>query len=58
MSDIVNSLIATGLKIEFLNEYSKLFYQGMPYMAQDDEGYWHVPGDKMPLIFSLKATKP
>jgi hypothetical protein len=30
----------------------------MPYMEQDDQGAWRIPGDKIPLIFTLKATKP
>ncbi|MBN2239738.1 MAG: class I SAM-dependent methyltransferase [Dehalococcoidales bacterium] len=58
MGDIVNALISTGLKIEFLHEYPKLFFQRMPYMVEDDEGWWHIPGDKVPLLFTLKAMKP
>lgn len=57
VGDIVNSLISTGLKIEYLHEFPKLFFQGMPYMVEDDEGWWRIPGDKIPLLFTLKATK-
>ena len=57
MGDIVNSLISAGLKIEFLHEYPKIFYQAMPYMVEDDEGYWRIPGDRIPLMFTLKAAK-
>jgi hypothetical protein len=26
-------------------------------MVQDKDNYWHLEGDKLPLVFSLKATK-
>ncbi|MFC1947394.1 class I SAM-dependent methyltransferase [Chloroflexota bacterium] len=58
MGDIVNSLISAGLRIEFLREYPYIFYKAMPYMKQDDQGAWRIPGDKIPLIFTLKAMKP
>jgi SAM-dependent methyltransferase len=57
LGDIINSLIAAGLRIEFLHEYPKLFFKAMPYMTQDREGYWRIEGDKIPLLFTLKAGK-
>jgi len=57
LGDIINALISAGLKIEFLHEYPKLFFKAMPYMVQDEKGYWRIPGDKLPLIFTLKAAK-
>jgi len=27
-------------------------------MEQDGQGAWRIPGDTIPLIFTLKATKP
>ena len=58
LGDIVNSLISTGLRIEFLHEYPYIFFKAMPYMVQDYQRAWRIPGDKIPLIFTLKATKP
>ena len=58
MGDIVNALISAGLRIEFLHEFPYIFYKAMPYMKQDDQGSWRIAGDKIPLIFTLKATKP
>jgi SAM-dependent methyltransferase len=58
MGDIMNALVSAGLRIEYLREYPKIFYKAVPYMVQDDEGYWRIPGDKVPLIFTIKATKP
>jgi SAM-dependent methyltransferase len=57
MGDIINSLIATGLRIEFLHEFPEIFYKCYAFMEQDDSGRWRVKGDKLPLIFTLKATK-
>ncbi|HEY95729.1 MAG TPA: class I SAM-dependent methyltransferase [Dehalococcoidia bacterium] len=58
LGDIVNTLISAGLRIEFLREYPYIFFKAMPYMEQDSDGSWRIPGDKIPLIFTLKATKP
>jgi SAM-dependent methyltransferase len=58
MGDIINSLISSGLRIEFLHEFPIAFYRWFPYLKQDEEGWWRLEGDKLPLIFTLKATKP
>ena len=59
ISDIINSLISAGLKIEFFNEYPLEFCKALPDMVRGDDGWWHLPGyeDKLPLIFTLKARK-
>ncbi len=57
MGDIINSLITAGLRIEFLHEFPMIFFKCYPFMEQDDNGFWRVKGDKIPLIFTLKATK-
>ncbi len=58
MGDIINSLISAGLRIEFLHEFPVIFYKCLPFMERDDDCMWHVKGNKIPLIFTLKATKP
>ncbi|MCD4657364.1 MAG: methyltransferase domain-containing protein [Planctomycetes bacterium] len=59
VSDILNSLINAGMQVEFFNEYSKLFFKGFPWMTQDEEGWWILPGheDHIPLTFTIKCTK-
>lgn len=59
LSDILNALIQAGLKIEFVHEYDKLFYQGLSCMERDADNWWHIPKYKgmVPLSFSLKAYK-
>ncbi|MBN2546908.1 MAG: SAM-dependent methyltransferase, partial [Spirochaetes bacterium] len=59
LSDIINSLINAGLKIEFVREYDKLFYNGLPGMEKDENGWWFLPGYKgmIPLTYTIKAVK-
>ena len=57
IGDIINALISEGLRIEFLHEFPMSSYSQFPFMEQDKVGWWRVKGDKIPLIFSLKATK-
>jgi SAM-dependent methyltransferase len=57
IGDIVNSLVAAGLRVQFLNEYDYTFYQRVPYMTSKDGRWWSIPGYRLPLMFSLIATK-
>ena len=59
LSDIINSLIKVGLKIELLNEYDKIFFKFYSVMEQDKDGWWYLPNsmNKIPLIFTLRARK-
>jgi len=57
LGDIINALISSGLKIEFLHEFPMLFSKRFSFMEQDDDGRWRIKGDKLPLIFTLKASK-
>ncbi|MBN1318161.1 MAG: class I SAM-dependent methyltransferase [Anaerolineales bacterium] len=60
VSDILNALIKAGLVIDFLNEYEQLFFKRYPGMAErGDRQYWFPHyAEKLPLIFTLKASKP
>lgn len=58
LGDIVNVLVSSGLKIEFLHEFPLCCYKHIPFMKQDKDGWWRLEGDKIPLTFSLKAHKP
>jgi SAM-dependent methyltransferase len=57
IGDIINSLISSGLRIEFLHEFPAIFFKCFPFMERGDEGLWRIKGDKIPLIFTLKAVK-
>jgi SAM-dependent methyltransferase len=59
MSDVVNALLSAGLRIEFVNEYDKIFYKALPDMRRAADGWWYLPENKreIPLMFTLKARK-
>jgi SAM-dependent methyltransferase len=58
LGDVINSLIGAGLRIDFLHEFPVAPYRWSPFTELTEDGWWHAPGDKVPLTFSLKATKP
>jgi SAM-dependent methyltransferase len=63
LGEIVTVLAQAGLRIEFLHEFPFTVFRAMPYLRQsdDDARTWRLPepyDGKLPLLFSLKATKP
>jgi SAM-dependent methyltransferase len=58
LGDVVSALASTGLRIEFVHEFAGCIYPHLPFMKQGDDGFWHIEGDPIPTIFSIKATKP
>jgi hypothetical protein len=48
------------LQIETLGEYDYLFYPGFPEMAPAGNRTYRFPryGEKLPLIFTVKARRP
>jgi len=59
MSDIINSLIEVGLRIEFLNEYPFTVWKQYPFAERELDGYYRLKNQKaeIPLLFTLKAVK-
>ena len=59
MSDIINSLIEAGLRIEFLNEYPFTVWKQFPFAECDPDGLFRLKNQKaeIPLLFTLKAVK-
>ena len=59
MSDIINSLIDAGLKIEFLNEYPFTVWSQFPFAERGPDGLYRLKNQKaeIPLLFTLKAKK-
>ena len=59
LGDIVNSLIGAGLRVVFLHEFPFSVSDHFSFMEQDPDGWWRLPDgkDRMPMLFSLKATK-
>ncbi len=59
MSDIINSLIEAGLRIEYLNEYPFAVWKDFPFVERGSDGFFHLKNQKaeIPLLFTLKAVK-
>jgi 2-polyprenyl-3-methyl-5-hydroxy-6-metoxy-1,4-benzoquinol methylase len=59
MSDVINSLIQAGLRIEFLNEYPYTVWEQFPFTERGSDGYYRLKNQKaeIPLLFTLKAVK-
>jgi SAM-dependent methyltransferase len=61
LSEIVNAVLAAGLRLESLHEFPYSHFPRWPGMERGDDGWWRLAGtnhDLVPLLFSLKATKP
>ena len=60
ISEVLNSVISAGLTVEFLHEFPFAGYQVYPMMKRGEDGWWRLPEhqESVPLLFSLKATKP
>jgi len=59
LGDFVNGAIAAGLRIEFLHEHPRDFFQRFKPMERDGDGRWRLPGnlcDRVPLVMSLRAV--
>jgi ubiquinone/menaquinone biosynthesis C-methylase UbiE len=60
VGDIINALIAQGLKIEFFHEFPYTMYEQFPGLMLKNKKGQYVLKDRslqIPLLFSLKATK-
>ena len=59
MAEILNSLLAAGLRLQFLHEFPVSNYRALPGMVRVSDGWWRLPrnNDSIPQLFSLKATR-
>ena len=59
LSEIINSIIDAGLRVDFFNEFPFTTWRELPFMIQRDDGRWVLPSHQegLPLMFSLKASK-
>ena len=60
LGEVINSLIDSGLRIEFLHEFPFALRAKFPTMVQGEDGYWRFTRENnmIPLLFSLKASRP
>lgn len=61
LSDIINAVVGSGMRLDCLNEHEELAWQFAPIMipVEGKRRMWVLPEGfpKLPLAFSLKATK-
>ncbi len=60
ISEVLNALVGAGLKLEFFNEHMYSPYPCFRNVVEFEKGKWHIKGleGKIPMVYSLKATKP
>ena len=57
LAEVVTVLADAGLRIELLAEHDVLVWQGLPEMVQGDDGMWRLPGNRIPISFSVRARR-
>jgi len=59
LSEVINSLINNGLKIDFLHEFPFSVYNVFPNTVKGKDGFYRLKGMEniIPMMFSIKATK-
>ena len=62
MGEIITSLAAAGLRIEYLHEHPWVPWKMFPFMVETEpsSGVWRLPEPddaRLPLLYSLKATR-
>jgi hypothetical protein len=59
LGEIVTALIDSGLRIQSLKEHRRCLWQPLPFMVQDDQGWWRLPDEpeRLPLMYSIRALK-
>jgi SAM-dependent methyltransferase len=59
LGEVISSLIAAGLRIQFLHEFPFCGYKMYPFLEQAEDGYYYLPGkaQSVPLMFSIRAGK-
>jgi SAM-dependent methyltransferase len=60
VGDVVTALVDARLMLESLREHPVAAEQMRPYMVRDpdDDRWWRIPGDPIPLTYSVRARKP
>jgi len=59
LGTVVSSLIAAGLRVEFLHEFPHSVFQEFPFLVEEEDGIYRVPAGmpQVPLLFSIRAAK-
>jgi len=55
---MVSALIDAGLRVDRLRELPMDTWRRFPSMTADEQGWWRLPGDPLPLLVACRAVKP
>ncbi len=60
IAEILNAIHGVGLRLAFFHEFPMTCYRAFPGMTRGADGWWRFAdgGDRLPLMFSLKAQMP
>lgn len=61
LGEVVTSLVAAGLRIEFVHEWPVAARAKFPNMVEGEDGWWRLPAPlhgRIPFLFSLRARRP
>jgi SAM-dependent methyltransferase len=58
VAGMVSALIEAGLRVESLRELPIDTWRRFPSMTRDEEGWWRLPDDPLPLLVACRAVKP
>jgi SAM-dependent methyltransferase len=59
VGEVISSLIAAGLHLDFFHEFPYTCYADLPFLEKGTDGNWRLPKETptIPLTYSIKATK-
>jgi SAM-dependent methyltransferase len=59
LGEVVSALIDAGLTIELVREHWTCLWQALPFMVEDEDGWWRLPDrpERLPLMYSIRARK-
>jgi SAM-dependent methyltransferase len=58
VAGMVSALIGAGLRVERLRELPIDTWRRFPSMTRDEEGWWRLADDPLPLLVACRAVKP
>jgi hypothetical protein len=59
LDEILNALIAAGLRIEQVREYPQIAWRMLPFMERTADGWWRLPPafPQLPLMLAVVAYR-
>lgn len=60
LSEVIQSLLDVGFRLELLREFPFTVYQRWPFLEEREPGVWFMPDDRpqLPLMYSLWLRRP